>query len=45
MKYIMVENGNRYDVYMVNSKTGARTFDCSFNIKEKAIAYVNNMNS
>lgn len=20
MKYIMVENGNRYDVYMVNSK-------------------------
>ena len=45
MKYIVKENGYRYDVYMVNSKTGQQTYDTTFNNKEKAIQYANNMSN
>ena len=43
MKYIVKENGFKYDVYMVNEKTGQMTYDTSFNIKEKAEQYAKNM--
>ena len=43
--YILEENKEtkQYDIYMIDKKEN-KTYDCSFNIKEKAEKYVNNMN-
>lgn len=43
--YILEENKEtkQYDIYMVN-KRGNKTYDCSFNIKEKAELYAKSMN-